>query len=220
MVVDEIDDLPMLRRKSAQTLTQRRTGIFLRRRHFGIVGRILDRLGSLVLQLEVLPAPQRREGLETRNRQEPGGNGGSAFEFAGLTPDIEEDLADEIFRDLFVADEPKAEAKHPDMVPSIQHLHGEPVALRDPGDQDFVRSRLWCAQGPSRRICRMGLPGGSIAMPRIFNMPWPRECMCDLPHELASARGNTLRNGKLHRKNGIMVIILLPDHARPRWMAA
>ena len=26
------------------------------------------------------------------------------------------------------------------MVPSVQHLHREPVALRDPGDQDVVRS--------------------------------------------------------------------------------
>jgi hypothetical protein len=28
--------------------------------------------------------------------------------------------------------------------------------LSDPGDQDFVRSRLCCAQTPSRRFCRPG----------------------------------------------------------------
>ena len=86
----------------------------------------------------VLPAPQRREGLEPRNRQQPGGDGGSAFELAGLTPHIEKNLADEIFRNLLVPHEPKPETEHPDMVPSVQHLHGEPVALSDPGDQDFV----------------------------------------------------------------------------------
>jgi hypothetical protein len=62
---------------------------------------------------------------------------GSAFELDGLTPHIEEDLADEIFRDLFVPNEPQPETEHPGMVPSIQHLHGEPVALSDAGDPDL-----------------------------------------------------------------------------------
>ena len=44
-------------------------------------------------------------------------------------PHIEKDLADKIFRDLFVPNEPQPETEHPDMVPSVQHLHGEPVAL-------------------------------------------------------------------------------------------
>ena len=60
------------------------------------------------------------------------------MEATRLTPHIEKNLADEIFRDLFVAYEPKPEAEHPDMVPSVQHLHGEPVALSDPSDQNFV----------------------------------------------------------------------------------
>jgi len=57
---------------------------------------------------------------------------GSAFELASLTPHIERNLADEVFRNLFVPHEPKPETKHPDMVPSVQHLHAEPVALSDP----------------------------------------------------------------------------------------
>src|ERR1700742_2757373 len=56
VVVDEIDDLPMLRRKRAQALAQRLTGILLLHRHFRIVGRILDRIGGLVVQFTVLPA--------------------------------------------------------------------------------------------------------------------------------------------------------------------
>src|SRR5215831_16045912 len=61
VVVDEIDDLPMFRRKSAQALAQHFTGILLRRSHLRIVGRILDRVGSI--QVNVLPAPQRGKRL-------------------------------------------------------------------------------------------------------------------------------------------------------------
>jgi len=38
------------------------------------------------------------------------------------------------------------------MVPSVKHLHGEPVALSDPSDQNFVWSRLCRVQWPSRRV--------------------------------------------------------------------
>src|SRR5882724_10582263 len=84
MVVNEIDDLPVLRRKCSQALAQRFTGILLLRRHFRIIGSILDRIGGLVVQFNVLPAAERRQSLESRNRQEPSGNGRSAFELASL----------------------------------------------------------------------------------------------------------------------------------------
>jgi hypothetical protein len=170
MVVDEIDNLPMLRRQPGQTLAQRVTRILLLHRHFRIIGRILDRIGGLVVQFGVFPAAQRSEGLESRNGQEPGGNGGSAFELAGLTPNIEEHLADEIFRDLFAPNQPKPETEHPDVVPSVQDLHGEPVALSDPSDQNLVRSRLCRTQWPSRKIGRIGVAGGSIGEARFFRL--------------------------------------------------
>src|SRR5450759_3646518 len=69
VVVDEIDDLPMFRRKRGQALPQRVTGILLLYRHFRIVGRILDRIGGFIIQFNVLPAPQRRQGLESRNHR-------------------------------------------------------------------------------------------------------------------------------------------------------
>jgi hypothetical protein len=68
------------------------------------------------------------------------------------------------------------------MVPSVQHLHGEPVALSDPADQDFVRSGS-CAQWPSRRIGRMGLACGSIKQARFFSLRLYVASMCDLPHK-------------------------------------
>lgn len=138
VVVDEIDDLPVLSRKRGHALAQRFTRVFLLRHHFRIVGGVLDCIRGLVVKSNVLATPQRRQGLEPRNRQQPGGNGGSALKLASLTPYIEKNLADEVFRNLFVPDEPKPETEHPDMVPSVQHLHGEPVALSDPSDQNFV----------------------------------------------------------------------------------
>ena len=170
MVVDEIDDLPMFWRKCTQTLAQRLTGILLLRRHLRIVGTILDCIGRLVVQLNVFPTTQRGKRLESRNRQQPGGNGGSALELASLSPHIEKDLADEVFRNLLVSHDPKPEAKHPDMVPSVQHLHGKAVALSDPSDQDVVRSRLCRTQWPSRKVGRIGLAGGSIGQARFFKL--------------------------------------------------
>src|SRR3974377_483781 len=62
----------------------------------------------------------KERALNRPNCQEPGGNGGSAFKLAGLAPHIEKDLADKIFRDLFVPNEPQPETEHPDSVPSVQ----------------------------------------------------------------------------------------------------
>ena len=105
------------------------------------------------------------------------------MELSGLTPHIKKNLADEVLRDLFVADEPKPEAEHPDMVPSVQHLHGKPVALSDPGDKDFVRSRLCRAQLPSRRFGRVEMGCGSKKKVRFFNLSQLRKCICDVPHK-------------------------------------
>src|SRR5258707_6449484 len=180
----------MFRRQCGQALAQRYTGILLLHRHFRIVGGVLDRICGLVVQFNVLPAPKRRQGLESRNSQEPGRNGGSAFEFASLAPQIEENLADEIFRNLFIPHEPKPETKHPDMVPSVQHLHGEAVALSDPSDQDVVRSRLCRTQWPSRKVGRIGLAGGSTPKARFFKLSQGCSSICDLPHRSRFSAGH------------------------------
>ncbi|HEX7954819.1 MAG TPA: hypothetical protein VF523_17285, partial [Burkholderiales bacterium] len=87
---------------------------------------------------------------------------------AGLTPHIEENLTDEILRDGLVSHEPQREAKHPYMVPSVKHLHGEPVTLGDATDQNLVRCRVGCTQWPSRKVGRTRLERGSIKSVKIF----------------------------------------------------
>lgn len=76
--------------------------------------------------------------------------------------------SDEIFRDLLVAHEPQREAKHPYMVPSVEHLHGKPVARGNPSDQDLVRSRLGRTQRPTRKVGRVDLGVGSNVTGKIF----------------------------------------------------
>src|SRR6185437_8241791 len=206
VVVNEIDDLPMFLRRRTQTLAQRVTGILFLHRHFRIVGRILDRIGSFVIQFDILPAPQSGKGLESRNRQQPGGNGGSALEFAGLTPDVEKDLTDEILRDLLVPHKSNTEAKHPDMVPSIQHLHGEPVASSDPSDQDLIRSRLCRTQWPSRRVGRVGRLAGSIKKARFCNLPQWYGAICEVPHRRWKKSGPRTAIGNPNRNLGIIIL--------------
>src|ERR1700730_3817962 len=65
-------------------------------RHFLIAGRIL-----------------RRQRPDPRNCPEPGATGRSAFELARLVLHIEKNFTDEVFRNLFVKQEPKPKAKHP-----------------------------------------------------------------------------------------------------------
>ena len=83
---------------------------------------------------------------------------------------------------MFVAHEPEPEAEHPDVVPSVQDLHRKAVALSDPGDQDFVRSRRCRAQWPPRNVGRVGLAEGSKTGTRILTLPQLRSRECDLPH--------------------------------------
>ena len=119
-----------------------RAFILLRQRDLRIVGLILDLRRRLLIQLLLRPAPQRRQRLEAGDAQHPGRHRRAALEFSGLPPDVEEHLADQVLRRRFVAHQPQHEPVHPHMVPREQHLHGEPVALGDPRDQNLVRSRL------------------------------------------------------------------------------
>ncbi|BAR60226.1 hypothetical protein NK6_7075 [Bradyrhizobium diazoefficiens] len=68
------------------------------------------------------------------------------------------------------------------MVPPVQHLHGKPVTLSDPGDEDLVRSRLCHAQRPSRKVGRVDAADGSTAGAKLFNLPQSYGSLCALPH--------------------------------------
>src|ERR1700742_1094179 len=69
------------------------------------------------------------------------------------------------------------------MMPSVQHLHGEPVALGDPSDQDVVRSRLCRTQWPSRKVGRVWWVGGSIAKARFLRLSQQPAPIGDVAHK-------------------------------------
>src|SRR5262249_60501595 len=97
---------------------------------------------GLFVQLLVRSTPERREGIEARDRQQPCRYRGAAFEPASLTPHIEKYLADHVLRGSLIANETNDEPKHPHVVAGIQHLHCKPIAVRDSSDQHLVCCRL------------------------------------------------------------------------------
>src|SRR5262249_9402687 len=142
VVVHEIDDLPMFRRKSCEALSQHCTLILLLQRGCGTVRQIFDRGRCLFVQFLVPSTPERRNGLEARDRQQPCRYRRAPFEPASLTPHVEKYLADHVLRGSLIANETNDEPKHPHVIARIQHLHCKPIAVRDSSDQHLVRCRL------------------------------------------------------------------------------
>src|SRR6516225_1742332 len=133
-VVHEIDYLSMFRRKSGEALSQHCTLILLLQRGCGTVRQIFDRGCCLFVQLLVPSTPERRNGLEARDRQQPCRYPRAGFEPASLTPYVEKYVADHVLRGSLIANETNDEPKHPHVVACIQHLHCKPIAVRDSSD--------------------------------------------------------------------------------------
>ena len=60
LIVDETDDLPMLRRELDQALPQHGSLIFFGEHSFGIIGVVLDRIGLVVVQFLFTPGAATR----------------------------------------------------------------------------------------------------------------------------------------------------------------
>src|SRR5215472_3920210 len=132
----------MFRRKSCEALSQHCTLLLLLQRSCGIVRQIFDRGYGLFVQLLVRSTPERRNGLEARDRQQPCRYRRAPFEPASLTPHVEKYLADHVLRCGLVPYETHHEPKHPHVVAGIQHLHCKPIAVRDSCYQHLVWCRL------------------------------------------------------------------------------
>src|SRR5215471_1630207 len=88
------------------------------------------------------PTPKRRDGLEAGDRQHPRLHRRAPFEPTRLTPHVEKHLAVHVLCRGLIPNETHHEPKHSYVVPRIQHLHGEPIAVRDSSDQHLVWCRL------------------------------------------------------------------------------
>jgi hypothetical protein len=91
------------------------------------------------------------------------------------------------------------------MVPSVQHLHGKPVALSNSSDQDLVRRRLCRAQWPSRKVGRIGLAGGSTGKARFLKLSQASIGICDVPHKRPLLGSLRRRPAERNAKNGIII---------------
>ena len=138
VVVDEIDDLPMLPGKLLHASPQDFPAMLVLEQDFRIIRRIAD-VRALVVDRLLGPMSQLGERLVTRDGQNPSGDRRARLEPVRLTPHAEERLAGDIFRDRIIADDPQYETIDPDMVPCEQDLHREPVAGRDLLDQCLIR---------------------------------------------------------------------------------
>src|SRR5262249_61452485 len=111
-------------------------------RVWGIPRQILQCGGCLFVQLLGPSTPERRNGLEARDRQQPCRYPRAGFEPASLTPYVEKYVADHVLHGSLIANETNDEPKHPHVVACIQHLHCKPIAVRDSSDQHLVWCRL------------------------------------------------------------------------------
>src|SRR6187455_3079529 len=93
---------------------------------------------SLFVQLLVRPTPEGRESLEARDRQHPCGHRRAPFKSTSLAPHVEKHLADQILCHALIAYETHHEPKHSHMMPRVEHLHSQPIAVRDSSDQHLV----------------------------------------------------------------------------------
>jgi len=102
------------------------------------VGTYLDRCGRLIIRSDGIPAPQDRQGLEPVIAA-PGGKRQSGFECRPDATRRESPTSADGSSQPTIPSDAAAQAIDPDHGAPIQHLQGQPVSLRDPGDQAFVR---------------------------------------------------------------------------------
>ena len=106
---------------------------------FGRARRIRDCFGHGVIERLIDPAAHRGKRLVARNREQPGREPGAAFEARRLPPEVEENLAHDVFGGRAVAHQPEHEAVHPLLMAGEQQRDRSPIALGDPRHQGFVR---------------------------------------------------------------------------------
>jgi hypothetical protein len=87
---------------------------------------------------------------------------------------LRKDLADEIFRNLFIPHE--SIPKRYTLTWCLQHLHGEPVALSNLRHQDLIGNRLVALNGRLARLVGVGCPV----------VRWKKQNCCDYRNRGAS----------------------------------
>src|SRR6266511_3047499 len=124
MIVDQVDDLTMLRRQSGQCPAQQLAPILFLQCDFRVIRRIRDGGLDFFVQFGAFCSPPTcRQGLMASNRLLPRRDRGAALEATRLTPHIEKNLAQEVLGKRLIADEPKKPAVDVGPMPGEQSLH-------------------------------------------------------------------------------------------------
>jgi hypothetical protein len=106
----------VFRRQLFQAEAKLRTSVHLQNRLFRSIAFVRNQQGDGLIELGIIPPTPLRERLEARDRQYPCRDLRTAFEFAGLAPDVGENLADDVFRRTSTADQTD-EQDNADIVP-------------------------------------------------------------------------------------------------------
>ncbi len=118
----------------------------------------------------MLALAQRGQRLETGNRQQPGGNLGTAFELAGGAPHVQKHLADEVFGQGGVAHHTQHEAVNPDVMTGIKHMHRRAAALGDTPEQHLIG----CRAGRRDIFAGCSVDGDDVRHDRLPVRRWRR----------------------------------------------
>src|SRR6202030_2397009 len=121
MIVDEINDLPVVGRKVGQAPSKNLGPILLLDGRLRAICRILDCTYRLTVRLIVRTSPEFRERLEPCDRQKPGRGRGVPLECTGLTPNFEKRLADHIVSKRLISNQPQNEPVDAHMVTREQN---------------------------------------------------------------------------------------------------
>src|SRR5262245_28027682 len=97
MVIGEVDDLAVLWREPRQSVAQPLFAIFLLEDKLRAVRGIDERGCKFAVKLHVGAAAARGQRLVAGNRQEPSRDRGAPRKRRRLAPDVEEDIAQELF---------------------------------------------------------------------------------------------------------------------------
>src|SRR5215831_19775554 len=164
-------------RQLCETLEQDLGLLPILHRYLGVVPGILDGCCRIFVQFFSRPAPQLRKRLVAGNRKKPGRNLGSALESSGLTPNVQEHFADEVFSSRLVNE---AQEKPVDayIVPCEQNPHGTFVAGGNRLDQSCIGFIRRLSRNGSGIEPAHGVVGRHGLLASGFNAPCSYRVLC------------------------------------------
>jgi hypothetical protein len=160
LVVDEIDDFPMLGGKRIDRAAQERGALLAGELALGIGCRVDDIERNLVVELLGAPRCERRQRLVPSDPEELGRDARAAREHIGAQPHVEEHVVQQVLGERPVAHHAQDEAKDAVLVAVEQHAHRPAVGHADGLHQGVIRHERVAAwprrAGPNVGVERPG----------------------------------------------------------------